>query len=65
MGPIPGQFVQGITVHGTPARVDVVVRRDGAAVGERSFTPEYQTSTPNGEGCGPACRGDAQEWELP
>ncbi|WP_433936711.1 hypothetical protein AB3662_18765 [Sorangium cellulosum] len=63
--PIPGQSVQGITVRGTPARVDVVVRRDGDVIGERSFTPRYQVSYPNGEACGPECRGDAQEWELP
>ncbi|WP_437753566.1 hypothetical protein [Sorangium sp. So ce1389] len=63
--PIPGKLAQGIKIQGTPARVDVVVRRDGAVVGERSFTPEYQTSYPNGEACGPECRGDAQDWELP
>jgi hypothetical protein len=63
--PISGQFTQRVTIDGTPDRVDVVVRRDGAVLGERSFTPEYKTSYPNGEGCGPACRGDAQEWELP
>lgn len=63
--PIPGQFKQLLTIQGTPARVDVVVRRDGAVVGERSFTPKYQISYPNGEGCGPACRGDTQDWELP
>ncbi|MGK3959436.1 hypothetical protein WMF01_02550 [Sorangium sp. So ce1667] len=63
--PIPGQFAQGITVQGTPARVDVVVRRDGELIAERSFTPEYQASYPNGEECGPECRGDAQDWELP
>ncbi|AUX20343.1 hypothetical protein SOCEGT47_008110 [Sorangium cellulosum] len=63
--PVPGQFTQGIAIHGTPARVDVVARRDGAVLGERSFTPEYKTSYPNGEGCPPACRGDAQRWELP
>ncbi|KYF78657.1 hypothetical protein BE17_08245 [Sorangium cellulosum] len=63
--PIPGQLAQGIKIQGTPARVDVVVRRDGAVVGERSFTPEYQSSYPNGEACGPECRGDAQDWKLP
>ncbi|XYH95022.1 hypothetical protein ACMHYB_45555 [Sorangium sp. So ce1128] len=63
--PVPGQFTQLLTIRGTPARVDVVARRDGALLGERSFTPEYRTSYPNGEGCEPACRGDAQDWELP
>ncbi|MGK4007340.1 hypothetical protein WMF31_32260 [Sorangium sp. So ce1036] len=63
--PVPGQFTQLLAIHGTPARVDVVARRDGAVLGERSFTPEYRTSYPNGEGCAPACRGDAQHWELP
>ncbi|WP_438020557.1 hypothetical protein WMF18_16425 [Sorangium sp. So ce315] len=63
--PIPGQFTQRITVQGTPARVDVAVQRDGAVVGERSFTPAYQSLYPNGEDCGPVCRQDAQDWELP
>lgn len=63
--PIPGQFTQRITVQGTPARVDVVVQRDGAVVGERSFTPAYEKLYPNGEACGPVCRQDAQDWELP
>lgn len=62
--PVPGQFTQAITIHGTPARVDVVVRRDGTVVGERSFTPAYQTWYPNGEDCEPACQGDTQDWEL-
>ncbi|WP_437591991.1 hypothetical protein [Sorangium sp. So ce1000] len=63
--PVPGQFRQLLTVRGTPARVDVVARRNGALFGERRFTPKYQTSYPNGKDCAPACRGDAQDWELP
>lgn len=63
--PAPGQFTQLLAIQGTPARVDVVVRRDGALLGERSFTPAYRTWYPNGEDCGPACRGDAQDWSLP
>ncbi|WP_437477465.1 hypothetical protein WME75_28365 [Sorangium sp. So ce1014] len=63
--PIPGQFTQLLAIQGTPARVDVVARRDGAALGERSFTPGYQTSYPNGEDCAPACRQATQDWELP
>lgn len=63
--PVPGQFTQLLTIQGTPARVDVAVRRDGAPLGERSFTPAYQTSYPNGKDCPPACRQDAQTWELP
>ncbi|WP_437280822.1 hypothetical protein WME90_09785 [Sorangium sp. So ce375] len=63
--PAPGQFTQLLAVGGTPTRVDVVVRRDGALLGERSFTPAYRTWYPNGEGCGPACRQDTQDWALP
>ncbi|AUX40937.1 hypothetical protein SOCE26_023390 [Sorangium cellulosum] len=63
--PVPGQFTQGISISGTPARVDVTERRDGAVLGERSFTPGYRTWYPNGEGCEPGCRVDEQEWELP
>jgi hypothetical protein len=63
--PAPGQFTQRLAIGGTPTRVDVVVRRDGALLGERSFTPAYRTSYPNGEGCEPACRQDTQDWALP
>ncbi|WP_438035572.1 hypothetical protein [Sorangium sp. So ce204] len=63
--PAPGQFTQQLAIRGTPARVDVVVRRDGALLGERSFTPAYRTWYPNGEDCGPGCRQDAQDWALP
>ncbi|WP_437679677.1 hypothetical protein [Sorangium sp. So ce131] len=63
--PVAGQFTQGISIPGTPARVDVTERRGGVLLGERSFTPRYKTWYPNGEGCEPGCRVDEQEWELP
>lgn len=63
--PAPGQFTQVLAIQGTPARVDVVVRRDGALLGEQTFTPAYRTSYPNGKDCEPVCRQDAQDWVLP
>ena len=48
----------GVTFwRATPANVQVVVRRDGQQVGAGTFTPTYQTSQPNGPGCGPTCYG--------
>ncbi len=37
--PAPGYFTQQLAIRGTPARSTSVVRRDGALLGERSFTP--------------------------
>lgn len=35
-----------------PASFQVTVRRDGETLTEQSFTPDYDVTEPNGEGCG-------------
>ena len=37
--------------------VEVGVSRDGSQLGGATFTPSYQSSQPNGPGCGAACYG--------
>lgn len=41
----------------TPAMVDVVVSGDGRQLAEETFVPSYQTTQPNGPGCGDTCFG--------
>jgi hypothetical protein len=50
--------IYGITFgRATPMSVDVVVSRDGQQLGEGRFTPIYESSEPNGPGCGDTCYG--------
>jgi hypothetical protein len=39
-----------------PAKVDVIVSKDGRRIGGATFEPTYQTSKPNGPNCEPTCR---------
>lgn len=39
-----------------PASVRVHIAHEGKTLVEQSFSPEYQTSQPNGPGCEPVCR---------
>jgi hypothetical protein len=41
----------------TPANVAVVVTRDGQQLADGVFTPTYESSQPNGPGCGDTCFG--------
>jgi hypothetical protein len=51
------QSIDGVAFHGqAPLTVDLVVRRDGAVVGQASVRPDYQESRPNGPQCDPVCR---------
>jgi hypothetical protein len=51
--------IYGVTFRrgATPVNVDVVFSRDGQQVGEGAFTPIYESSQPNGPGCGDTCYG--------
>jgi hypothetical protein len=51
------QTIDGIVFHvQAPLTVEVVVRRDGATVGQASVRPDYRESRPNGPNCEPVCR---------
>jgi hypothetical protein len=45
----------GLTFSGTPARIRVIVQREGRTLLDREFTPAYTTSRPNGPSCEPVC----------
>lgn len=54
--PIAGEYVVQLSVQGTPASVRVVLELGGMVLLDRSFTPAYQETRPNGPGCPPVCR---------
>ena len=50
--------IYGVTFwRTTPVNVEVVLSRDGRDLAEGTFTPTYQSSQPNGPGCGDTCYG--------
>ena len=54
--PIPGQYVETITVAGTPGQVHVWQYVDDVPILDAAAAPSYEESWPNGPECGPACR---------
>jgi hypothetical protein len=51
------QAIYGIVFRATPVAVDVSVSTDDRQLGRGTFTPSYQSSQPNGPGCGDTCYG--------
>lgn len=46
----------GFTVEGTPATLEIsVTAQDGSWTGAVASNPTYQSTQPNGPGCGPIC----------
>lgn len=45
-----------VWVNGFPKSASVRLVRDGIEVGQKQFSPEYETVQPNGPGCKPTCR---------
>jgi hypothetical protein len=60
--PIPGQFLEDITIVGNPTQISIRLSVDGAVVLDRTETPSYQSTEPNGPGCDPACQQASAEW---
>lgn len=50
---------------GTPAQVQVSIQRDGAVVAEKTLTPAYKTSQPNGPDCEPICTSASEVIPIP
>ena len=44
-----------VVFRGMPKTARIVVERDGTVVADRSFSPTYRRSHPNGPGCEPVC----------
>jgi hypothetical protein len=63
--PIPGKFVQAISVNGTPSQIELSVVRDGQEILAKHVDPNYQETFPNGPECGPACRHATLEFAIP
>jgi hypothetical protein len=51
----PGQACRGFLDNYMPAQATITVRMPDRTV-ERSVSPQYVESRPNGEGCPPVCR---------
>jgi hypothetical protein len=62
--PIEGTIQEQITVNGTPATVRLRQTVDGTVIFDRTITPTYKSSQPNGPGCEPICRQASAEWTF-
>lgn len=62
--PIPGRFVETITLMGTPAQVHAWQYVDDAAILDAAAAPSYADYFPNGPECGGACRQASASWTL-
>ncbi len=62
---IAGRFVEQVSVMGSPAAVRIIQRLGDVVLLDRSFSPAYRKTQPNGPGCDPICNQTQQEIELP
>jgi hypothetical protein len=62
--PIPDQIQESVQVTGTPSLVTVEQSVGGIAILQRSATPVYENSQPNGPGCEPICRQASAHWSI-
>ncbi|HSS39337.1 MAG TPA: hypothetical protein VLT58_11255 [Polyangia bacterium] len=63
--PIAGKFTETITVEGTPQSVEVQEWVDGTSVFDKTISPTYGLTQPNGPACGPSCKQAAVAWTIP
>mgnify|MGYP007090804393 CR=1 FL=1 len=49
--------IGGIMINDDPQKIIVRLTRNYRTILTRTIVPQYQTSMPNGPGCGPVCRG--------
>ena len=59
------RLTQRITVEGAPQSVEVQESIDGTSVFDKTVSPAYQTSQPNGPNCAPICRQATAAWTIP
>jgi hypothetical protein len=62
--PVPGQFVETITLLGTPAQVHAWQYVDDTPILDVAAVPEYTDVFPNGPECAPICRQASASWTL-
>ena len=63
------QFTATVTVDSTmvPAgrHIEVQQALDGTVLLDETISPAYETSQPNGPGCGPICHYASAAWTIP
>ncbi len=62
--PVPGQFVETITVMGTPAQVHAWQYVDDTPILDAATAPGYREVFPNGTTCPPVCHLAEVSWPL-
>jgi len=62
--PIPGKFVENVTLMGTPGQVHMWQYVDDAAILDAAVAPQYQETRPNGPQCEPVCRQASVAWTM-
>jgi hypothetical protein len=63
--PAEQHAIYGVTFwRNMPSHVDMVFSRDGQQLAQSTFTPTYQSSEPNGPGCGDICH-EAEAATIP
>lgn len=60
----PGEFNEILEVAGTPGVVRVRQTADGTVVLDRTVTPSYITTQPNGPECSPICHQASLDWAF-
>jgi hypothetical protein len=60
--PVAGEFAWDLTIQGEPSRVHVTHTLDGKPVLDRTASPTYKESRPNGDDCPPVCRQATETW---
>ena len=51
--------ISGIQISDDPQKIMVRIARNNRTIITRTVVPQYQTSMPNGPGCGPICKSAA------
>jgi hypothetical protein len=65
MLPVAAQSISDIVFSTYPAKVTIVITRDGKPFASTTLTPAYTTSQPNGPECEPTCRGAHATMTVP
>jgi hypothetical protein len=63
--PIPDQIRETVQIIGTPSVIAIEQSVDGVVILQRSSSPTYVESQPNGPGCEPICHQATSEWSIP
>lgn len=63
--PVAGQFVEHVTLTGTPSALHVQQTIGQAVILDQTVSPAYQINQPNGPLCAPTCREAGVAWTIP